>query len=189
VSAGKPPGSRGSAGLLLWRRRDGRVEVLLAHPGGPFYARKDAGAWSLPKGLPEPGEEPLAAARREFAEETGFAPPADAAAYASLGEVRQAGGKVVTAWAFEGDCDPERCVSTTFEMEWPPGSGRRATFPEVDRCRFFGLAEARAALNPAQAPFVDRLEAALAGGGAANAAAPGVSKGGSRGDRPREGGP
>jgi predicted NUDIX family NTP pyrophosphohydrolase len=167
MSARAAPGGKAatSVGLLLYRRLAGGLEVLLVHPGGPYYAAKDAGVWSVPKGLPEPGEDALAAARRELREETGLASPEDPAAYLPLGVVRQAGGKVVAAWAFEGDCDPAACVSTTFEMEWPPRSGRKASFPEVDRARFFPPAEARVALNPAQAAFVDRLEAALSAPG------------------------
>jgi predicted NUDIX family NTP pyrophosphohydrolase len=148
-----------SAGLLLFRRRAGRLEVLLAHPGGPFWANRDAGAWTVPKGLAEPGEDLLSAARREFAEETGLRPDGP---FLPLGDVRQKAGKVVHAWACEGDADPDRLTSNTMSVEWPPGSGKRVEFPEVDRCAWFGPTEARAKLNPAQAAFVDRLEAALA---------------------------
>src|SRR5262245_35034661 len=126
-SGGRPS----SAGLLLYRIQDGRLEVLLAHPGGPIWASRDAGAWSVPKGEIEPGEEPLAVARREYQEETGSPAPPDLARYRPLGEVRQKSGKVVAAWAVEGDLDPTSAVSNTFEMEWPPRSGRRQSFPEV----------------------------------------------------------
>jgi len=148
-----------SAGLLLFRRPGGRLEVFLAHPGGPFWASKDAGAWTIPKGLVEPGEDPLAAARREFEEETGLRP---AGPFLPLGSVRQKAGKVVHAWAWEGDADPQTVTSNTMSVEWPPGSGRRVTFPEVDRCAWFDPAAARSKLNPAQAEFIDRLEVALA---------------------------
>jgi predicted NUDIX family NTP pyrophosphohydrolase len=151
--------------VLLFRRGGTGVEVLLAHPGGPFWANKDAGAWSVPKGLIAPGEDLLATARREFTEETGLHP---AGPFLPLGSVRQKAGKVVHAWACEGDADPARLTSNTTSAEWPPGSGKWIEFPEVDRCEWFDLAKARVKLNPAQAEFVDRLEAALAG-------APGVN--------------
>jgi len=145
-----------SAGLLLHRTRNGTREVLLVHPGGPFWASRDAGAWSIPKGEVEAGEEPRDTARREFEEELGLpAPPA--AALEPLGEVRQRAGKVVEAWAAEHDLDPEGTVPGTFELEWPPRSGRRASFPEVDRAAWFGLAEARMKLNPAQVALLDAL--------------------------------
>lgn len=148
-----------SAGILLYRRADGgELEVLLVHPGGPFWARRDAGAWSIPKGEVDPGEEERAGALRELEEETGAAfRDAPAAALLSLGEVRQKSGKVVSAWALEGDIDPDAIVSMTFELEWPPRSGRLQTFPEVDRAAWFALPAARAKLLPAQGPFVDRL--------------------------------
>jgi predicted NUDIX family NTP pyrophosphohydrolase len=148
-----------SAGVLLFRRRGGQVEVLLAHPGGPFWASKDAGAWTIPKGLAEADEELLSAARREFAEETGFR--ADGP-FLSLGNVRQKSGKVVHAWACEGDADPAALVSNRIWIEWPAGSGKRIEIPEVDRCNWFAPAEARTKINPAQAAFIDRLEARLA---------------------------
>ena len=151
-----------SAGLLLFRRRDGHLEVLLAHPGGPFWVNRDVGAWSIPKGLAEPSEDLLSAARREFAEETGLRPDGP---FLPLGDVRQKAGKVVHAWACEGDADPSQLTSNTMTVEWPPGSGKRVEFPEVDRCAWFDPAEARAKLNPAQVAFVDRLEAALAARG------------------------
>ncbi len=146
-----------SAGLLLYRRRGGAIEVLLAHPGGPLFARRDEGAWTLPKGLIEAGETAMDVARREFREETGAEPPSDEAAYLSLGRIRQASGKVVHAWAAEGDLDPASARSNTFEMEYPRGSGRRGTFPEVDRVAWFAPDEARRRLNRAQAPLIDRL--------------------------------
>ena len=146
---------RVSAGLLMFRRREGALEVLLVHPGGPFWAKKDAGAWTIPKGEVAEGEEPLATARREFQEETGIEP---AGPFLPLGSVRQKAGKVVHAWAFEGDCDPAAVRSNTFEVQWPPGSGQRRTFPEVDRAAFFPLPEARQRANPAQAGLIDALE-------------------------------
>ena len=145
-----------SAGLLLFRRRDG-LELFLVHPGGPFFQRKDDGAWTVPKGELEKNEDPLETARREFAEETGFAVPEDG--FLPLGEVTQKGGKRVVAWAFEGDCDPETIQSNTFELEWPPRSGKQRTFPEIDRAAFFPPKEARKKINQAQAAFIDRLEA------------------------------
>jgi predicted NUDIX family NTP pyrophosphohydrolase len=153
--------ARRSAGILLYRIVDGEPEVLLVHPGGPFWARKDAGAWSIPKGEHGEDEEAQACARREFEEETGTALPPGA--LTELGAVRLRSGKLVAAWAAEGDLDPERVHSNTFELEWPPRSGRRQAFPEVDRAEWFGLDAAREKLNPAQAAFVDRLEAHLAG--------------------------
>ena len=145
-----------SAGILLHRRSgDGALEVLLVHPGGPFWAKKDLGAWSIPKGEYQDGEDALAAARREFAEELG-SPAADGELVA-LGEVRQKSGKVVSAWALEGDIDADAVTSNTFTMEWPPRSGRTREFPEVDRAAWFGLDEARERILPAQAPLLDRL--------------------------------
>lgn len=149
-----------SAGLLMYHRRGGQVQVLLAHPGGPFWANKDDGAWSLPKGEYADGEDPLAAARREFLEETGFEA---AGGFLPLGEVRQRSGKHVAAWAFEGDCDCALLQSNAFEMEWPPRSGRMRSFPEVDRIEWFTLDEAKRKLLPAQAPFLDRLRQQLNG--------------------------
>ncbi|HEV7774237.1 MAG TPA: NUDIX domain-containing protein [Conexibacter sp.] len=148
-----------SAGILLFRRSGaGELEVLLVHPGGPFWARRDAGAWSIPKGEVDPGEEERACALRELEEETGAAfRDAPAEAMLPLGEVRQKSGKVVSAWALEGDLDADAIVSMTFELEWPPRSGRLQTFPEVDRAGWFALPAARKKLLPAQAPFVDRL--------------------------------
>jgi predicted NUDIX family NTP pyrophosphohydrolase len=149
-----------SAGLLMYRRTpDREVEVLLAHPGGPYWRRKDAGAWTLPKGEVEEGEDALACAMREFQEETGCpsTPP-----YAPLGEVRQNSGKRVAAWCFEGDLDPADLASNLFEMEWPPRSGQLRQFPEVDRLAWYSLAAARTKLLPAQLPFLERLVAVLA---------------------------
>ena len=150
-----------SAGILLYRLREGVPEVLLVHPGGPFWARKDAGAWSIPKGEHGDDEDPQACALREFEEETGGAPPPGA--LAELGTVRLKSGKLVAAWAVEGDLDPGAIRSNTFELEWPPRSGRSQTFPEVDRAGWFGLDEAREKLNPAQGAFLDRLRELLAG--------------------------
>jgi predicted NUDIX family NTP pyrophosphohydrolase len=152
---------RRSAGVLLFRRTDSGVQVLLAHMGGPFWARKDAGAWSLPKGEHGSEEEPRAAARREFEEELGAPPPVDG--WVDLGEVRQSGGKVVSAWAVEGDFDPERLVPGTFELEWPKGSGRLRDFPEVDRVAWFDLDDVGARLVASQRAFLDRLATHLAG--------------------------
>ena len=156
--------ARLSAGILLFRRRGDRLEVLLAHPGGPFFAGKDLDAWTIPKG--EPGDDEgitddalLAVARREFEEETGH--PAPAGAPIALGSIVQRGGKAVQAWALAGDLDPESARSNTFEMEWPPRSGRRATFPEVDRVAWFHIDEARMRIRAAQAPLLDRLESTL----------------------------
>lgn len=155
-----------SAGILLYRRMGGELEVLLAHPGGPYWARQDAGAWSVPKGIAEDGEALVAVAAREFGEETGFDLPGvtrdPAAAPLDLGEVALKSGKVIHAWAVEGDLDPAACRSNEIEIEWPPRSGRRLTIPEVDRVAWFGLQEARRRAHPAQAKFVDRLEVALA---------------------------
>jgi predicted NUDIX family NTP pyrophosphohydrolase len=148
-----------SAGILLYRRRPRGLEVLLVHPGGPFWARRDAGAWSVPKGEYEPSEDPLAAARREFAEELGSAMPEGPVE--DLGEVRQKGGKRVRAWGVEGDLDAEAIVSNTFELEWPPRSGRVIEVPEVDRARWFPLEAARDKINPAQAELLDRLARAV----------------------------
>jgi predicted NUDIX family NTP pyrophosphohydrolase len=162
---------RQSAGILLYRRlsTDGGVEVLLAHPGGPFFAQRDEGHWTLPKGEPDAiDEDLLAVARREFAEEVGIPAPAgapDGAEPIALGSIVQKGGKVVHAWAIEGDLDPAAAVSNGFEMEWPPRSGRRQTFPEIDRVAWFEPGEARRRLKATQIPFVDRLVESLAGAG------------------------
>ena len=147
-----------SAGLLLYRRTGDALEVLLAHPGGPFWAHRDAGAWSIPKGLVADGEEPLVAACREFEEETGVRPTGP---FLALGSVRQKAGKLIYAWAWEGDADPARLTSNLMRIEWPRDSGRWLRFPEVDRCDWFSPQIAREKLNPAQAVFIDRLEAHL----------------------------
>src|SRR6478752_3663901 len=141
-----------SAGLLMYRRKGSDVEVFLVHPGGPFWAKKDAGSWSIPKGEYSDGELAVEAARREFQEETGFAVNSD---FVELGTVRQAGGKVVSAWAFEGDCDPDQMVSNHCQMEWPPRSGRMIDFPEVDRGGWFSIQEARRRILKSQEPFLD----------------------------------
>jgi predicted NUDIX family NTP pyrophosphohydrolase len=151
--------SKHSAGLLMYRRSGATLEVLLVHPGGPFWTKKDVGAWSIPKGEYEAGEEALAAAAREFQEETGLVVRGP---YTPLTPIRQQGGKVVQAWAFEGDCDAESLKSTTFSLEWPRGSGRRQEFPEVDRAGWFSLAEARRKILPAQAALLDELTAMMA---------------------------
>ncbi|MGE0814308.1 MAG: NUDIX domain-containing protein [Vicinamibacterales bacterium] len=148
-----------SAGILLYRGRGAALEVLLVHPGGPFWAGRDAGAWTLPKGRPEPGEDLLTAARREFAEETGAAANGPAA---PLGQITQAGGKVVHAWAVEGDMDPAALVSNTARIEWPAGTGRWLEVPEVDRAAWFDLAEAGRRINPAQRAFLAALPAVAA---------------------------
>ena len=147
-----------SAGILLYRRRGAAVEVLLVHPGGPFWAKKDLGAWSIPKGELAEGEEPLATAIREFGEETGFALDGD---FLPLRPCRQAGGKTIHAWAVEGDCDPAALRSNSFSMEWPPRSGKRQEFPEVDRAAWFDLAEAAKRINPGQVALLDELAAIL----------------------------
>jgi len=151
--------SRLSAGLLVYRRRGNEIEVLLVHMGGPFWSRKDAGAWSLPKGEYGADEEPLAAARREFAEELGL--PAPGGRALDLGEIKQPGGKVVRAWALEGDIDTDAAQSNSFELEWPRGSGTVRSFPEVDRAAWFDLQSARAKLVKGQGGFLDRLSGLL----------------------------
>ena len=145
---------RQSAGLLMYRRRGGGIEVLLVHPGGPFWAKKDQGAWSIPKGEYEPGEDPLAAARREFTEETGIVPEG---AFVALAPLRQRSGKIVRAFAVEGDLDPQAIRSNTFVMEWPPRSGRLQEFPEVDRAAWFSLEEAKQKLLAAQVALIEEL--------------------------------
>ncbi len=154
----RSPRARHSAGIVLHRDAGGAPEVLLVHPGGPVWSRRDAGAWSIPKGEYEPGEDPLAAARREFEEELGTAAPGGEPV--DLGEVRQKSGKRVRAWALAGDLDATAIHSNSFTMEWPPRSGRQQEFPEVDRAQWFGLAQAREKINPAQAELLDRLEQA-----------------------------
>jgi predicted NUDIX family NTP pyrophosphohydrolase len=154
---------RVSAGILLWREQAGRVEVLLAHMGGPHWVKKDLGHWTVPKGEIAPGEERMAVARREFLEETGHAVPDGP--LIGLGEITQKSGKVVVAWAVRGDLDPAQAFSNTFDMEWPPRSGRIQSFPEIDRVEWFGLDEAARRLKAAQVPFLERLQAALADAG------------------------
>ena len=149
-----------SAGLLLYRKLSPQLEVFLAHPGGPFWQRKDTGAWTIPKGAVEQGESLLEAACREFHEETGIVPRSP---FLALGSIRQKAGKVIHAWAWAGDADPSQIVSNSMTTEWPRGSGRRISYPEIDRCEWFGTDEARTRLNPAQAELIDRLESALAG--------------------------
>jgi predicted NUDIX family NTP pyrophosphohydrolase len=151
--------SRTSAGILLYRRRESGLELLLAHPGGPFFIKRDEGYWTIPKGEVDPDEELLAVARREFEEETGHPPPE--VEPIPLGSIVQKGGKVVHAWAAEGDLDPAAAVSNTFEMQWPPGSGRSQSFPEIDRVEWFDPAEARRRIKATQIPLVDRLEESL----------------------------
>jgi predicted NUDIX family NTP pyrophosphohydrolase len=146
-----------SAGILLFRRGGGAVEFLLVHPGGPFWAKKDAGAWSIPKGQIEDDEEPRACAIRELGEELGEAPELDPEQLVELGSIRQRAGKVVEAWAAEADFDPASLASNTFAMEWPPRSGKQQEFPEVDRAEWFSPDAARAKILPAQAELLDRL--------------------------------
>ncbi len=154
------PPFKKSAGLLMYRKRAGQLEVFLVHPGGPFWKNRDEGAWSIPKGEFTGEEDPLEAARREFFEETGFATEGD---FIPLAPVTQAGGKVVHAWAVEGDCDPRRIKSNTFTLEWPPKSGKEQQFPEVDRAGWFDLATARKKINRAQARLLEELEQKLSG--------------------------
>jgi len=148
-----------SAGILLYRRTNGEPEVLLVHPGGPYWEKKDLGAWSIPKGEYDDAEDPRACALREFEEELGARPPEGE--LAALGSAKQSGGKVVTAWAIEGDLDPAGARSNTFTLEWPPRSGVMREFPEVDRADWFTLDDARRRINPAQAVFLDRLREEL----------------------------
>jgi predicted NUDIX family NTP pyrophosphohydrolase len=152
-----------SAGVLLFRREGAAVEVLLVHPGGPFWTKKDLKAWSMPKGEVDAGEEPRASALRELEEELGSRLGLVADDLTELGSVRQKGGKLVHCWSAEGDFDPAELRSNTFEMEWPPRSGVQREFPEVDRAEWFGLDEARRRINPAQAELLDRLVASLRG--------------------------
>jgi predicted NUDIX family NTP pyrophosphohydrolase len=157
----KPRRSRISAGLLMFRRRKNKLEVLLAHPGGPFHVHKDDGAWTIPKGEAAPGEDLLTRAQIEFEEEVGCRPE-NVRRWIELGWIQQKGGKIVHAWAFEGDL-PEsfECKSNMFELEWPPRSGKYQMFPEVDQARFFSEKKARRKLKPTQVPFLDRLRAAI----------------------------
>jgi predicted NUDIX family NTP pyrophosphohydrolase len=143
-----------SAGILLFRRRPDGPEFLLVHPGGPFFRNRDLGVWTIPKGEIDPGEDPLTAAVREFREETGVEP---AGPFVPLTPIRQKGGKQVLAWAAEGDLDPTAVRSNTFQLEWPPHSGRMQEFPEIDRAAFFPIDEARRRINPAQAALLDEL--------------------------------
>jgi predicted NUDIX family NTP pyrophosphohydrolase len=174
--------TRRSAGVLLYRIREGRLEVLLAHPGGPFFSRANLGAWSIPKGEPGPDEADMEqTARREYEEETGH--PVPTGPLIDLGTIQQKGGKVVYAWAAEGDLDPAKATSNTFSFEWPPFSGKHRVYPEIDRVEWFDPTEARRRIKTAQTPLLDRLEAALverlAGG-------PEPASGGSRGEGEKE---
>ena len=148
-----------SAGLLMYRLRSGALEVLLVHLGGPFWAKKDDGAWFIPKGEINPQENPFAAAKREFEEETGVTPTG---IFLALGDVRHKSGKTVVAWAFEGNCDPAAVRSNTFSMEWPPKSGKQQEFPEVDRAVFFTVEQAKEKMHPGEFEFVRRVGAAVA---------------------------
>src|SRR5262245_6753562 len=149
-----------SAGLLMYRRNGGVLEMLLAHPGGPFWAKKDLGSWSIPKGEYKDAEDPLAAAKREFQEETGFSVSEP---LIFLGQIKQPGGKIVSAWAFEGNCDPGQLVSNTFQTEWPPRSGKTATFPEIDRVAWFDITAAQQRILPGQRGFLTALMRAAQG--------------------------
>ena len=149
-----------SAGLLMYRIHDGELQVLLAHPGGPFFKNKDEGAWSIPKGEVETGEELLETAMREFEEETGITPKGP---FIALTPITQKGGKIVHAWAFEGNCDPSAIVSNTFTMEWPPKSGRQMQFFEIDRADFFDVAAAKRKIKAAQAALIEELEGIIKG--------------------------
>jgi predicted NUDIX family NTP pyrophosphohydrolase len=157
MAMAKPP--KISAGLLMCRRCEGTFEFLLAHPGGPFFKNKDDGVWTIPKGLADPGEPLLDAAKREFREETGFVLPE--AEFVPLGHVVQKGGKHVYAWAFEGSCEPSALVSNTFMLEWPPRSGKQVATPEIDRVAFFELEQAKRKILEAQVPLLERALAQL----------------------------
>ena len=150
-----------SAGILLYRHFGGELQVFLAHPGGPFWARKDLGAWTIPKGEIGAGEDPLQAAKREFAEEIGVAVDGP---FLALAPVRQRSGKTILAWAVEGECDAAKLRSNVFSMEWPPKSGKQAEFPEVDRAEWFSLPAARTKLLPGQLPLLDEIEAKVGAG-------------------------
>lgn len=154
------PKSKHSSGLLMYRICEDRCQVLLAHPGGPYFQKKDAGAWSIPKGEPDEGEDYLRAAQREFHEETGLTA---AGPFIELTPIQQKGGKTVHAWAFAGNCDPSTIISNTFPMEWPPRSGRQVEFPEIDRAEFFDLPMARQKINPAQVALLNELAEKLTG--------------------------
>jgi predicted NUDIX family NTP pyrophosphohydrolase len=147
-----------SAGLMMYRCRPHSVEVFLVHPGGPYFTKKDLGAWTIPKGEYLEDEQPLEAAKREFQEETGFPVPE---IFLDLGSIKQAGGKIVSAWAFEGDCDPSKMISNLCEVEWPPRSGRLIEILEADRGAWFSIDEAKARIKSTQIPLLDRLTAAL----------------------------
>ena len=151
--------ARISAGLLMYRIHDGKLQVLLAHPGGPYFKKKDDGAWSIPKGEIEPGEDLLEVAKREFEEETGVTPTGP---FIVLTPIKQKGGKIVHAWAFEGDCDANATVSNTFTMEWPPKSGRQMEFPEIDRADFFDVAAAKRKIKAGQESLIEELERIVA---------------------------
>lgn len=153
---------RVSAGLLMYRIQDGKLQVLLAHPGGPYFQNKDDGAWTVPKGEIKPGEDMLEAAKREFEEETGITPTGP---FIELTPIKQKGGKIVHAWAFQGDCDPSAVASNTFTMEWPPKSGRQMEFPEMDRAEFFDVAAAGQKIKAAQMPLVNECEQIVLGKG------------------------
>ena len=142
----------------MYRFRNGFLQVLLAHPGGPFFKKKDEGAWTIPKGEIEPGEDLLVAAKREFAEEIGVTP---VGTFIALSPITQKGGKIVHAWAFEGDCDPTKAVSNTCKMEWPPKSGRQIEFPEIDRAEFFDIATAKHKIKARQDALIEELEQIL----------------------------
>jgi predicted NUDIX family NTP pyrophosphohydrolase len=150
--------AKASAGLVMYRVQTGKLEVLLVHPGGPFWSKKDAGAWFVAKGEVVPGESELSAARREFEEETGLKAEGP---FLSLGTVKHKGGKTVIAWAFEGDCDPASLKSNTFTLEWPPRSGKRREFPEVDRAAFFTVEEAKGKIHPDEFELLVRLQESL----------------------------
>ena len=182
----KGSASKRSAGILMYRQRGIEPELLLVHPGGPFWRNKDLGAWSIPKGEYAEGEDPLAVARREFEEETGTRPQGE---FRPLGEIIQAGGKRVSVWAVEGDFDPEKLVSNTFELEWPPRSGRKARFAEVDRAAWFSPSEARDKILAGQRPFIDRLARLLGISARCDAPPTGSSAGGGKPSAsPRTGG-
>jgi len=157
--ARKSTRSRNSGGLLMYKLADGVLLLLLVHPGGPFFQKKDEGAWTVPKGEVQPGEDPLETAQREFLEETGLTA---AGPFVQLTPVKQKGGKTVHAWAFAGDCDPATLVSNTFSMQWPPRSGKMQEFPEVDRAEFFDADTARTKINAAQIALIDELQQLLA---------------------------
>lgn len=144
-----------SAGLLVYRMKKGQIEVLIAHPGGPFFVKQDDGVWSIPKGLYEDSEDTLTAAKREFEEEIGF--PAPASEYIELGEIKRKDGKYIRAWAVEGDIDAENISSNSFELEWPPKSGKKQSFPEIDRAKWSSLSNAARKLQSAQVEFLERL--------------------------------